>query len=534
MASRGEVPVNSVASSSRLPMHPAFAQAFARHDPTTDRPPRETDNSLLDYPRKLASYCPDGDISSWWLSALTVIYGRNQQLSFDGLDLHNGRLSLLEITSNERLAEVLQMQPEVRIMFLGSGNPSSYEPRHVNLPALLKLFTHYEVSPHFIATVRIEIEGQPFGSVGAGVHSRVIFSKDCPGAVQAYHLWYSLPLRRTRKDPEATIDLVSVLLLERTRHAILAYDRCLYGIYNHIDKSTTTLFHSSPLDDDPRIDFLECFAYSDRLQLKDDPFGLQLLHITSAIDQWRLVLMHASMEISALEKEALTADEVSGLPLTALTHALHNLMIHIVRWKTEIQLTLEIVDGLRREHNRFYGMVLRIPDELDRSQVYHRVQDNLRNSTQTLTSNLLEVNEFQGRVNNLITLMLHTVDIRSGHKLKDLNTDIAKSSEIMRRIAERGREDNAIMAEIAKDTKKDSTIMKTIAILTMMYVPASFVTSIFGMQLIKVVGDHGHETLALAKPWPIFIVLIITLTVGTYAVWAVSMRWTQRARRKVT
>jgi hypothetical protein len=104
------------------------------------------------------------------------------------------------------------------------------------------------------------------------------------------------------------------------------------------------------------------------------------------------------------EKEALSADEVSDLPLPSLTRALHNLMIHIMRWKTEIQLTLNIVDELRREHSKFYDIVLKI-NEKDGSRVYHRIQDHFRNSTQTLTSNLLEVNEFQGRVDNSITLV---------------------------------------------------------------------------------------------------------------------------------
>jgi hypothetical protein len=72
--------------------------------------------------------------------------------------------------------------------------------------------------------------------------------------------------------------------------------------------------------------------------------------------------------------------------------------------------------------------------------------------------------------------MLHSVDIRSGHKIKDLNADIAKSIELMRRMAEQGREENAIMAQIAKDTKKDSTVIKTIAIMTMFYLPGLFVT----------------------------------------------------------
>jgi len=46
--------------------------------------------------------------------------------------------------------------------------------------------------------------------------------------------------------------------------------------------------------------FMECFQHSDQLKLKEDPFCLHLLHMTSAINCWRMVLMHCSMEISDL------------------------------------------------------------------------------------------------------------------------------------------------------------------------------------------------------------------------------------------
>jgi hypothetical protein len=113
-------------------------------------------------------------------------------------------------------------------------------------------------------------------------------------------MWYSLPLRQSLPDFNEVFDLASILSLERTRHVIIKHERRLYIIYNRIDRSSATLYHSSPLDGDPVDAFSECFSHSERLQLKEDPFGLQLLHITHAIDQWRMVLIHVSMEISLL------------------------------------------------------------------------------------------------------------------------------------------------------------------------------------------------------------------------------------------
>lgn len=99
------------------------------------------------------------------------------------------------------------------------------------------------------------------------------------------------------------------------------------------------------------------------------------------------------------------ADETPGLPLLPFTRALHNLAIHIIRWRTEIELTLNIVDELHRKHIEFYDNILQFPHHEKKPQVYHRIQDHFLNCKQTLASNLLEVGELHGRVDNLINVV---------------------------------------------------------------------------------------------------------------------------------
>jgi len=71
--------------------------------------------------------------------------------------------------------------------------------------------------------------------------------------------------------------------------------------------------------------------------------------------------------------------------------------------------------------------------------------------------------------------MLHTVDIRNSRRLGELNLDIGRSTEALRKIAEQGQQESLIMANIAQDMKKDSTVMKTVAMMTMFYLPGAFV-----------------------------------------------------------
>lgn len=52
------------------------------------------------------------------------------------------------------------------------------------------------------------------------------------------------------------------------------------------------------------------------------------------------------------------------------------------------------------------------------------------------------------------------------------NIELAKSSAA---IAKASKEDGAVMRQIALETKKDSSAMKTIAMLTMFFLPGTFV-----------------------------------------------------------
>jgi len=53
---------------------------------------------------------------------------------------------------------------------------------------------------------------------------------------------------------------------------------------------------------------------------------------------------------------------------------------------------------------------------------------------------------------------------------------MASTNDAMRQITEQGRESGELMTEIAKGSREDSYAMKSIAILTMFYLPGAFVT----------------------------------------------------------
>ena len=56
----------------------------------------------------------------------------------------------------------------------------------------------------------------------------------------------------------------------------------------------------------------------------------------------------------------------------------------------------------------------------------------------------------------------------------------------MTQLAEQNREEAVVMADIARETRKDSFAMKTIAIVTMVYLPGAFVSVSVSEQSIAI------------------------------------------------
>ena len=117
----------------------------------------------------------------------------------------------------------------------------------------------------------------------------------------------------------------------------------------------------------------------------------------------------------------------------------------------------------------------------------------------------------------------------------------------MRKMAEQAREDSEIMAGIAKDTKEDSSAMKTIAIVTMFYLPGAFVAvSLAFLCPIHRILNHfpvnpwhathpdqrgprtrdNHLHSAFAR----VVVPLVVATAGTFAFWYI---WLRLGEKKV-
>ena len=76
--------------------------------------------------------------------------------------------------------------------------------------------------------------------------------------------------------------------------------------------------------------------------------------------------------------------------------------------------------------------------------------------------------------------------------------------------------------------------MRTIAVLTMFFLPATFVSSLFGTNLFSLdTNAVGQSTFVISKFWWIYLVTAIPLTILTLVCWGLYLKWRAFRERKI-
>ena len=88
------------------------------------------------------------------------------------------------------------------------------------------------------------------------------------------------------------------------------------------------------------------------------------------------------------------------------------------------------------------------------------------------------------------------------------------------------------MKQIAGDSLRDSSAMKTISILTLVFLPGTFVSAIFSTTIFDFTNaDAGAGRYGKVAPaWWIYLVCCVLSTLTTVGIWAIWMRWRQHRK----
>ena len=74
---------------------------------------------------------------------------------------------------------------------------------------------------------------------------------------------------------------------------------------------------------------------------------------------------------------------------------------------------------------------------------------------------------------------------------------------------------NLVSQKIATETRNDSAAMKTTAALTMLFLPATFLATVFGMTFF----EFSTDGLSVSRQWWVYVVVAVLITLILFVLW---------------
>lgn len=155
------------------------------------------------------------------------------------------------------------------------------------------------------------------------------------------------------------------------------------------------------------------------------------------------------------------------------------------------------IDHLLHDHSRLSRLAKHHHSEARiNTECHDRVRDDLLALRDFCDDRHRRILNLRQRTDNFITLLYHLI---TGHD-STVNLQIATQS-----------------ARIARDARKDSMSMKIIAAVTLIYLPATFVCSLFGTNLVVLdtSSDGSEPSFIVSRLWWLYLAFAAPLTMLT-------------------
>ncbi|KAK4903463.1 hypothetical protein LTR27_000394 [Elasticomyces elasticus] len=253
------------------------------------------------------------------------------------------------------------------------------------------------------------------------------------------------------------------------------------------------------------------------------------------------------------------------LPINILVHHVEETLGYVQRLSREMTSTEKrLADGdMNLENNGDYKLLNRLNLEHIRLQrrsdfelelaanlvkyidEYHRMWSALWEGGTSYIEDMREKIEQQMRYSEQVQRDLDLLPRRIKNQSKTISNFIIQRdnklnislAESNRKIAEESRRDNllnlemaAATAQVAEQTRQDSAAMKTIAVLTLTFLPGTAIASFFSMTMFQWPFRDDKQ---IASPYIyVYFVVTIPVTLLVYAFWLWWFKYSQRHYKK--
>lgn len=207
-----------------------------------------------------------------------------------------------------------------------------------------------------------------------------------------------------------------------------------------------------------------------------------------------------------IHDESLRAAAAEYFSLTKDLHVCEGLLLFFER---TIEFQVRWIQFLRKQHDTFTLLRFGISEATNLEQQFkigsQKITASLDLSVSLSRERLEQVKTLSRRIQIQLSVVANLITQNESRT----NISIAEESK-----------------RIAVETKRDSDSMKTIAALTMVFLPGTFVAPLFSMVFFHVGSDVG-SSLSVDRHWWLYLAVTIPLAIVTVGCW---LGWLQRKK----
>ncbi|KAI0969732.1 hypothetical protein F4678DRAFT_438028 [Xylaria arbuscula] len=235
-----------------------------------------------------------------------------------------------------------------------------------------------------------------------------------------------------------------------------------------------------------------------------NPRFLHAIYLSSALRWWNNVLLCFNQQLVMHEKQLQQeiAAETSAFSNESkdMNTSLHIMAAHLHRYKSELHRVETILSELK-------SCKFTTTNTSDVSTVAEANDNQVSLNIEQLVSQLGAIlsfsNELEKKLQNILTLLFNQIQATNDRTMQAILTATQEDNKLSQTMAVESH-------ELTRSLKKDSIAMKTIAILTMLFLPGTSFAAIFAMPFFT-------DTKALKTPAQVWIWTVLSVVTTSLA-----------------
>ncbi|KAF4471171.1 hypothetical protein FALBO_1914 [Fusarium albosuccineum] len=251
-------------------------------------------------------------------------------------------------------------------------------------------------------------------------------------------------------------------------------------------------------------------------------FHVHLVYLSSATRWWTNALNSVNEQLIVYERKLqseLDSEGTSAEPtLTELNRALHSVAAHLYRYLSELQSMKSIVTDLLADYKSVHHEEIssgKLDDLEEATRGYSMILSSVEATYQFAV-------ELEKKTQNILALLFNRIQINNdrllvanGQAMQAILRAMQEDANLSRQMAKRSH-------TLAQEMKKDSIAMKTIAIVTMFFLPGATFAALLSMPFFDNEEWMGH-----ADRFWVWVALTLPSTTACFVFYKV---WRRRAR----